>query len=57
MKRWTWLLEMKCRLLHGRPMHPVNGQYRCRRCLRTWPVPWERIPKPRPDAPAGVAAR
>jgi hypothetical protein len=21
-------------------MWPVNGQYRCRTCLRTYPVPW-----------------
>ncbi len=38
----TWLHETFCRLFHGRPMHPVNGLYRCPRCLTS---------KPRPDGP------
>jgi hypothetical protein len=37
----TSLLALWCRLTHGRPMHPIQGQYRCRRCLRTFPVAWE----------------
>jgi hypothetical protein len=47
-----------CRLFHGQPMHPVAGVYRCRRCLRTWPVPWERRDwRPKADAPATALHR
>ena len=33
-KRW-------CRVMHPDPMWPVRGMYRCPRCQRTFPVPWE----------------
>ncbi len=31
-----------CRLTHPTPMWPVQGYYRCPKCLRSFPVPWER---------------
>jgi hypothetical protein len=30
-----------CQMTHPSPMWPVNGQYRCPKCLRLFPVPWE----------------
>jgi len=30
-----------CRATHRRPMWPVNGMYRCSKCLRTHRVPWD----------------
>jgi hypothetical protein len=30
-----------CQTTHPSPMWPVNGQYRCPKCLRQFPVPWE----------------
>lgn len=33
-----------CRMMHRDPMWPVNGQYRCPDCLRTYDVPWEKKP-------------
>lgn len=45
------LRETFCRIFHGRPMHPFRGEYRCRVCLRSYPVRWGSIPKARPDAP------
>jgi hypothetical protein len=35
------LAQWWCRLAHPAPMRPVCGRYRCPRCLRTYPVPWE----------------
>jgi len=32
--------ENWCHFAHAEPMWPVNGEYRCRTCLRTYPVPW-----------------
>ena len=32
--------EHWCHFAHSEFMWPVNGEYRCRRCLRTYPVPW-----------------
>lgn len=43
-----------CKQTHGRPFHPVQGMYRCRVCLRQYPVPWSEIPKPKPIAPRGA---
>jgi hypothetical protein len=41
--------ETWCRLMHPDPMWPVNGTYRCRKCLREFPVAWEQdLRKPRP---------
>jgi hypothetical protein len=30
-----------CRTFHPEPLWPVHGQYRCRACLRMYPVPWQ----------------
>lgn len=30
-----------CTATHPDPMWPVNGLYRCPRCMRQYPVPWE----------------
>lgn len=38
---WEKVAETWCRAMHPAPMWPVNGQYRCPTCLRTYPVPWE----------------
>lgn len=32
--------RMWCRWTHPAPMWPINGQYRCPECLRTYHVPW-----------------
>ena len=32
--------EHWCHFAHTEFMWPVNGQYRCRTCFRTYPVPW-----------------
>jgi hypothetical protein len=34
------LARQWCRVAHKDPMWPVNGQYRCPECLRTFEVPW-----------------
>lgn len=39
---WSRAGNLWCRLMHPSPMWPVNGQYRCPKCMRTYPVPWER---------------
>ena len=37
-----YLGELYCRTFHRRKLtQPVNGKYRCLRCLREFPVPWE----------------
>lgn len=41
-----WILNFWCRHTHGLPMRPINGVYRCRRCLRTFPTQWEASPTP-----------
>lgn len=33
-----------CQAMHPSPMWPVNGQYRCPACMRTYRVPWEDSP-------------
>jgi hypothetical protein len=39
-----------CRTFHPETLWPVHGHYRCRACLRTYPVPWQEgnalAPKP-----------
>ena len=42
-----------CRMFHGRPMHPVHGVYRCRKCLRTFPTGWDGPMKPQALGPNG----
>lgn len=32
--------ELWCHAMHGEVMWPVRGEYRCRACLRTYPVPF-----------------
>ncbi len=32
--------EHWCHFAHSKPMWPVNGEYRCPTCFRTYPVPW-----------------
>jgi hypothetical protein len=51
-----------CRTFHPEPMWPVCGHYRCPKCLRVFPVPWETpaaarkvVDTPRPAAPAVAA--
>jgi len=29
-----------CQAMHGQVMWPIHGEYRCRACLRTYPVPF-----------------
>ena len=31
-----------CYLMHPEPMWPICGMYQCPRCLRKYPVPWEK---------------
>jgi len=38
---WSCVAELWCRLMHPAPMWPVHGRYRCRACLREYPVYWE----------------
>ncbi len=45
--------EWWCRLFHNELMRPVGGVYRCRACLREFPVPWEQ-PHARTEAPVHV---
>jgi len=33
-----------CHFAHSEPMWPVNGEYRCPTCHRTYPVPWANTP-------------
>ncbi len=35
-----------CKLMHSEAMWPVAGYYRCRTCLRQYPVSWEVQPPP-----------
>ena len=30
-----------CRTFHPEPLWPIHGQYRCRACLRAYPVRWQ----------------
>ncbi len=31
-----------CQAMHPDPMWPINGSYQCPKCLKRYPVPWER---------------
>jgi hypothetical protein len=33
--------ESWCRVMHDEITWPIHGHYRCRRCHRLYPVPWE----------------
>ena len=33
--------ESWCKLMHRNVTWPVNGQYECQTCYRTYQVPWE----------------
>lgn len=39
---FQWIGKTWCRRLHGKPMWPIHGRYICSRCLREYPVYWER---------------
>lgn len=44
---WSLIRNWWCYKTHPAPMWPVGGKYRCPKCLRTFPVPWEeRQPSP-----------
>jgi len=32
--------ELWCQAMHGPVMWPIHGEYRCRACLRSYPVPF-----------------
>jgi hypothetical protein len=36
------LADLWCRVMHTGALWPVGGFYRCRQCLRSHPVCWER---------------
>lgn len=38
---WNRLSIRWCRTFHPEPLWPVHGHYRCRACLRAYPVPWQ----------------
>ena len=37
-----WVGELWCKGTHGQLMWPVNGHYICSKCLREYPVHWEK---------------
>jgi hypothetical protein len=40
-RSWSKLSNLWCYFMHGEPLRPVNGHYRCPDCYRLYPVPWE----------------
>jgi hypothetical protein len=38
---WTRAVGIWCQVAHPAPMWPVNGHYRCPKCLRSYAVAWE----------------
>ena len=38
---WSRTAELWCKLMHQDAMWPIHGYYRCRSCLRQYPVSWE----------------
>ena len=40
-KFWNDLQSGWCSMMHPDPTWPINGHYRCARCNRRYPVPWE----------------
>jgi hypothetical protein len=38
---YSALGELWCQAMHSDAMWPVKGEYRCRTCLRSYPVAWE----------------
>ena len=39
----NWVIrigELWCKLMHTAPMWPMRGNYLCRTCGRSYPVPW-----------------
>ena len=50
----NWIGNLVCKLFHRDSiMHPSHGIYRCRKCLRTFPVQWEGSLKPQAIRPNG----
>jgi len=33
--------EFWCKMMHPATTWPIHGRYRCRKCWREYPVPWE----------------
>jgi hypothetical protein len=61
---WSAIQKNWCYIMHPDPMWPVNGVYRCPKCLNEYPVVWEqglkRTPKPAmtfKEAPALVSPK
>ncbi len=61
---WSAIQKNWCYIMHPDPMWPVNGVYRCPKCLNEYPVAWEqgmkRSPKPATvfsEAPALVSPK
>ena len=46
-------LRWFCKSFHHSLMHPIQGRYRCRKCLRTFPVDWNGSIKPHAIKPKG----
>lgn len=38
----NWISQVWCKTTHGQAMWPIHGKYICRKCLREYPVSWER---------------
>ena len=45
---WSAIQKNWCYIMHPDPMWPVNGVYRCPKCLNEFPVVWEQDMKRRP---------
>jgi len=42
LRKWmNRIKDLWCNVFHNDPMWPLNGTYRCRRCLRQHVVTWE----------------
>jgi hypothetical protein len=48
-----WFGEQWCHLMHPDVTWPIHGQYRCRTCGRTYPVPWANTGTAKADVAAG----
>jgi hypothetical protein len=51
--------ELWCQAMHADAMWPVNGEYRCKTCLRTYKVAWEHKasePAPTSDKTVSISA-
>jgi hypothetical protein len=39
---WSQVNDLWCSVVHGQPMWPIHGHYRCRVCDRLHPIHWEK---------------